>query len=99
MAHLDLLYGTRRRWIYEEARLPDARLPTVQRQLLGLDRPAHDVPSHLVPQLYDAYTASPEDECLLVPIIDHNRSDIEALASLLELLCAEALALDGPLSG
>ena len=99
VTHLDLLYGTRRRWIHEEARLPDARLPTVQRQLLGLDRPAHDVPSHLVPQFYDAYAASPDDECLLVPIIDHNRSDIEALASLLELLCAEALALDGVVPG
>jgi uncharacterized protein YprB with RNaseH-like and TPR domain len=99
VAHLDLLYGTRRRWIYDEDRLPDARLPTVQRQLLGLDRPAHDVPSHLVPQFYDAYVASSDDECLLVPIIDHNRSDIEALASLLELLCAEALALDGAVPG
>ena len=99
VAHLDLLHGARRRWISDEPRLPDARLPTVQRELLGLERPEHDVPSVLVPRFYDAYTAAPEDECLLVPIIDHNRSDIEALACLLGLLCEEALALDGPAQG
>jgi uncharacterized protein YprB with RNaseH-like and TPR domain len=94
IAHLDLLYGTRRRWRIDEERLPDARLPTVQELLLGLERPLHDVPSYLVPDLYDAYTRSPEDEGLLVPVIDHNRSDIEALCVLLEMLCVEAAAVD-----
>lgn len=94
VAHLDLLYATRRRWTRDEARLPNARLPTVQSELLGVERPEHDIPSHLVPEFYDSYRGSPDDECLLVPIIDHNRSDIEALASLLELQCAEALHLD-----
>lgn len=98
IAHLDLVYGTRRRWRMDEELLPDARLPTVQEILLGGGRPSHDVPSYLVPDLYSAYTSSPEDEGLLVPVIDHNRSDIEALCVLLELLCTEAAGRYGPLS-
>ncbi|MHB1504459.1 MAG: ribonuclease H-like domain-containing protein [Acidimicrobiales bacterium] len=90
IAHIDLLYGTRYRYQRAEQSIPDARLPTVQSHLLGTKRPAHDVPSFMVPQLYDAYTQSPDDEGLLIPVIDHNRSDIEALAILLGKLCAEA---------
>jgi uncharacterized protein YprB with RNaseH-like and TPR domain len=91
VAHIDLLYGTRRRWRTEESVLSDARLPTVQEHLLGIDRPSYDVPSYMVPDLYDAYVRSPEDEGLLVPVIDHNRSDIEALCVLLGRLCEEAV--------
>jgi uncharacterized protein YprB with RNaseH-like and TPR domain len=91
LAHLDLVFGTRRRFVRDEQTLANARLPTVQHDLLGLTRPSYDVPSSFVPDLYQEYVRT-GCEGLLVPILDHNRSDLEALVRLLELLCAEALA-------
>ena len=91
-AHVDLLYGTRRQFIRDRPVLSDGRLPTVQSELLKMARPEHDVPSWAIPNVYDAYTKSRgAEEGLLVPIIDHNRSDIEALVILLEILAGAAL--------
>ena len=91
MLHLDLVFGTRRRFVRDQAMLGDARLPTVQRRLLHTSRPAYDVPSAAVPELYQAAV---RDGCagLLVPVLDHNRSDLEALVLLLARLWREALA-------
>jgi uncharacterized protein YprB with RNaseH-like and TPR domain len=92
-AHVDLLYGTRRRYQRDEERLDRVRLPDVSGELLRLQRPATDVPSWMVPEVYDHYTRAPADrEGMLLPILEHNRADLEALVHLLELLCREAAA-------
>jgi uncharacterized protein YprB with RNaseH-like and TPR domain len=90
LAHVDLVYGTRRQFVHDAEVLTDARLPTVQHELLGLLRPGHDVPSMAVPELYQEYVAT-ANEGMLVPVIEHNRSDLEALVVLLDRLCVEAL--------
>lgn len=92
--HLDLVFGTRRRFVRDDAVLVDARLPTVQRRLLRVRRPVCDVPSAAVPELYQTAV---RDGCagLLVPVLDHNRSDLEALVLLLSTLAAEAMAWCG----
>lgn len=92
--HLDLVFGTRRRFVRDATVLGDARLPTVQRRLLGTRRPGGDVPSAAVPALYQQAVAT-GCEGLLVPVLDHNRSDLEALVLLLGRLCDEALAWCG----
>jgi uncharacterized protein YprB with RNaseH-like and TPR domain len=91
LAHLDLLYATKRRWQRDEDFLLSARLAAVQVELLGLSRPEHDVSSDLIPFIYRRYSASPTAEGMLVPVIEHNRSDIEALPLLLGRCCAAAL--------
>lgn len=91
LAHVDLVYGTRRHFVHDAEMIADARLPTVQHEVLGLSRPGHDVPSMAVPELYLEYVAT-ANEGMLVPVIDHNRSDLEALVVLLARLCDEALA-------
>lgn len=87
-AHVDLVYGVRRR-VGPPDGLPDARLATVCRHLLGLERP-DDVPGWLVPSLYQCYAADPDRlEGVLVPVVDHNRADLEAVAVLLGVLCRD----------
>ncbi|MDA8289839.1 MAG: ribonuclease H-like domain-containing protein [Actinomycetota bacterium] len=95
VAHVDLFYGTRRRFVVDEPVLASARLPVVQHQLLRMARPGYDVPSWAVPELYQHYVQTGR-EGLLVPVLDHNRSDLEALVLLLERLGAEALASCAP---
>jgi len=84
--NLDLLYHARRRF----KGLPDCRLETVERRLLGRARPL-DIPSALVPDFYNTYL---EEENIgpLVAIIEHNRQDLLSLAVLLSRLCAEGPA-------
>ncbi len=91
VAHVDLVFGTRRRFVHDEPVLGDARLGTVQKDLLGVPRPAHDVPSAAVPEIYQEY-ARTGCEGLLVPVLDHNVSDLLALVALLGRMCDEALA-------
>jgi uncharacterized protein YprB with RNaseH-like and TPR domain len=88
MVHLDLLFGTRRRFVRDGGPLEDARLPTVQVELLGGCR-NDDVPSAAVPDLYlqAVQTGRPG---ILVPVLEHNRADIEALVPLLGRLAAVA---------
>lgn len=90
MAHVDLVFGTRRRFVRDEPVLDDARLVTVQDQLLGIGRPAYDVPSAAVPDIYQEYVRT-GCEGLLVPVLDHNGSDLLALVALLGRMCDEAL--------
>ena len=90
--HVDLVYGTRGRFVRQEQRLPNAQLTVVSEELLGLPRPEFDLDSSLIPAVYTRFTTDPERlQGMLVPILDHNRADLEALVLLLELLCAEAL--------
>ena len=80
--HLDLLVLVRRRWNGE---LPDCRLGTVERRLLGLDRSATDVPGREVPERYRDYVATGERRWI-EPVLEHNRLDISAMVVLLDRL-------------
>jgi len=92
LTHVDLVYGTRGRFVRQEQRLPNAQLTVVSEELLGLPRPELDLDSALIPAVYERFAKHPERrQGMLVPILDHNRADLEALVLLLELLCAEAL--------
>jgi len=75
--HFDLLPHARRRF---HGRLPDVRLETVERHF-GLRRPI-DLPSALVPDFYNTYLET-GNIGPLVPIIEHNKHDLLALAVLL----------------
>lgn len=75
--HFDLLPHARRRFCKQ---LPDVRLETVERHL-GLRRPI-DLPSALVPDFYNTYLET-GNIGPLIPIIEHNKHDLLALAVLL----------------
>ena len=75
--HLDLLPHARRRF---RGALPDARLETVEQGVLGIARKG-DVPSEEVPRCYEDYLAT-GDPGPILPVIAHNRQDVETLALL-----------------
>lgn len=79
--HIDLLHHARRAF---RNRLPDLRLGTVEERLLGIRR-EEDLPSEAVPEYYSAYLES-GNPGPLVPIVNHNRQDVETLALLLNHL-------------
>ncbi|HIC96570.1 TPA: exonuclease [Candidatus Bipolaricaulota bacterium] len=83
--NFDLLYHARRRF---KGSLPDCRLETVERYVLGIERP-FDLPSALVPDFYNTYL---EERNIgpLVAIIEHNKQDLVSLAALLSRLCSES---------
>jgi hypothetical protein len=80
--HLDLLILVRRRW---KGELPDCRLGTVERRLLGLERSSTDVPGREVPERYRDYVATGERRWI-EPVLEHNRLDILAMVVLLDRL-------------
>ena len=82
--HLDLL-GVVRRLIRH--RLTDARLPTVERELLAIQRPGSDVPGWEIPARYYAFLQD-DDPRPLVEVARHNERDVATLAILLEHLAA-----------
>lgn len=88
--NFDLLHHTRRSF---GSRLPDCRLETIERLVLGIRRP-FDVPSALVPDFYNTYL---EERNIgpLVAIIEHNRQDLASLVALLAKLCAEHAPAEG----
>jgi uncharacterized protein YprB with RNaseH-like and TPR domain len=93
--HVDLMYGARRQYMRLEQRLVSCQLPLVTEHVLGIPRPTDDVESRVIPLVYEAYASDPEArQGMLIPILDHNRADLEAVALLLERLCA--VALTGP---
>ena len=87
--NFDLLYHARRR--FREV-LPDCRLETVERHVLGIERP-FDLPSALVPDFYNTYL---EERNIgpLVAIIEHNKQDLVSLAALLSKLCSGLIYLE-----
>ena len=76
-AHLDFLHPARNLW---RLRLGSARLPELERHVLGWDR-GIDVMSELIPSMYFDFLrgGSPEP---LVPIFHHNQMDLRGLAAL-----------------
>ncbi|MGH7276098.1 MAG: ribonuclease H-like domain-containing protein [Candidatus Rokuibacteriota bacterium] len=78
LPHLDLLRPSRRVWTGHFA---DCRLATLERLVLGLERP-DDVPGALIPALYFDYLRS-RRAAPLVRVFDHNRDDVLSLVGLL----------------
>lgn len=76
--HVDLYHISRRLWGH---RLPDCKLSTVERHILGAERDL-DIPGSHVPDYYRTYlsTGSPGP---LVPLVEHNRDDIINMALLI----------------
>ena len=76
-AHLDFLHPARNLW---RLRLGSARLPELERHVLGWHRGA-DVMSELIPSMYfDFLRGGAPDP--LVPIFHHNQMDLRGLAAL-----------------
>jgi uncharacterized protein YprB with RNaseH-like and TPR domain len=76
-AHLDFLHPARNLW---RLRLGSARLPELEKHVLGWNRGA-DIMSELIPQIYfDYLRGGPPDP--LVPIFHHNQMDLRGLAGL-----------------
>jgi len=84
-AHHDLLQLVRKRWRRE---LPDCRLGTVERRLLGLVRGPDEVSGREVPERYRDYVRTGQMRWL-APVLDHNRRDVAAMAVLYARLLAE----------
>lgn len=82
--HRDLLLEVRRRW---KSELPNCRLSTVERRLLGLDRGPHDVPGREVPERYRDFVRSGKFGWI-APVLEHNRRDVAAMAVLYRRLDA-----------
>jgi len=77
-AHLDLLHLSRRLW---GKRLPDCRLQTLERRLLGRKR-LDDLPGSEVPRVWEDYLRY-GDLRDLPAVWDHNLRDLSTLAELL----------------
>lgn len=76
-AHLDFLHPARNLW---RPRLGSARLPELERHVLGWNRGA-DVMSELIPSIYFDFLRGGAPEPL-VPIFHHNQMDLRGLAAL-----------------
>ncbi len=76
--HLDLLYPARRLW---RRALPDCRLNTIEREVLGVQRSGEDVPGELIPGLYLDYLRT-GDSMEMERVIYHNAMDILSLVML-----------------
>lgn len=92
--HLDLLHPARRLW---RERLERCNLTSLEQEVLQFQRQG-DVPGSLIPQLYFSYLSS-GNAGPLVPVLEHNRLDILAMAALvgeLGRILASPLGLDLP---
>lgn len=86
-AHFDLLHVARRVFAHQD--LPDRRLQTLEREVLGFVR-HDDLPGAEIPDTYRRFLRE-RDPGLLEPILEHNLHDLVALPALLGH-CAQLLA-------
>jgi tetratricopeptide (TPR) repeat protein len=89
-AHLDLLHCARR--VYKR-RLGAVRLVHLEEQILGFTR-VDDISGELIPQTYLGFLRGQVPARELVPIVDHNRHDLVALAAMQGELVRRFRALD-----
>ena len=82
--HYDLLHFSRRAW---REQLPNSKLQTIEKHIIGHDR-KDDVPSALVPKFYKTYLET-GNIGPLVPIIEHNKTDVITSAKILNTLWEE----------
>ncbi len=87
LPNLDLLPPSRRVW---SVALGDCRLTTLEREVLGVERP-DDVPGAFIPALYFDFLRTGRSAPLR-RVLDHNRADVLSLVALLGWF---ALALEG----
>jgi uncharacterized protein YprB with RNaseH-like and TPR domain len=78
-AHLDLLHCARR--VYKR-RLGAVRLINLDESILGFER-VDDMPGELIPQTYLGFLRGQVAGGALLPVVDHNRHDLVALAAIL----------------
>ncbi|NPV09743.1 MAG: hypothetical protein HPY83_17510 [Anaerolineae bacterium] len=76
--HLDLLYAARNLY---RARVPDCRLSTIERVILGVERGEEDVPGALIPGIYFDFLHTGAVE-QLGRVFYHNLLDVLSLAGL-----------------
>lgn len=74
--HLDLLPPARRLW---RAQWGSCRLGHLERNVLGLERAADDVPGYLIPDIYRQYYRSGIVTDMLARVFYHNLQDILSL--------------------
>ena len=87
--HLDLLTVARRLWRHS---LPDCSLATVEHHVLGAERDGSDVPGFEIPGIYNAFLRT-RDAHDLRGVVQHNQSDIVALAALRSISEVSLLSL------
>lgn len=76
--HMDILHAARRRW---RGQLPDFRLPTLERHILGRAR-VDDLPGSDVPDLFHHFIRTGNARPLC-GVLEHNRLDLLAALELL----------------
>ena len=79
--HLDLLHAARRLW---RASLPSCSLDSLEAHVLKVAR-EQDIPGSLIPQRYFDFLRTKRAE-LLIDILEHNRSDVLSLVTLVGTL-------------
>ncbi len=89
--HFDVLAAARRLWRW---RLGSCALAHLEREVLGFERPAEDVPSWLIPTLYQRYLRDGLAEPM-ARVFYHNREDVLSMAALTAVLCRACLAAEG----
>jgi len=78
LPQLDLLYLVRRLW---PRALPDCKLSTVEKMVLGVERSGEDVPGALIPAMYQRYLQTGYTGEML-RVLYHNEIDILSLVVL-----------------
>lgn len=81
-AHIDLLHFSRRYW---RKQISNCKLGTLEKEILRINR-NEDLPSALVPRFYRRYLNT-QNPGPLVPIINHNRTDLSSLVAIFNRLC------------
>ncbi len=76
--HLDLLIEVRKYW---KGTLPDCRLQTVEKNILGVNR-SGDIPGADIPRVYHEYLHS-RDATDILRVLDHNIRDIISMIDIL----------------
>lgn len=90
LPHFDVLTAARRLWRW---RLGSCALTHLEREVLGFERAAEDVPSWLIPTLYQRYLR----DGLIGPmarVFYHNREDVLSMAALAAVLSRAYLAAE-----
>jgi uncharacterized protein YprB with RNaseH-like and TPR domain len=80
----DLLYFARRAW---GRAVPNCRLSTLEKRVMGIERRI-DIPGALVPEFYETFLAT-HNPGPVIPIIEHNKSDLISLVRLFFRLWTE----------
>lgn len=88
-SHLDLLHPARRLW---RARLGACNFGHLEQTVLGHHRGAEDVPSWLIPSLWQRFAAGANNVDDMARVLQHNLDDI---VSMVPLACVVCRALSG----